>query len=603
MAAHQRIEALRMAAAPQPDSAADHNPGLRRRQVILELTFVVLLIAAAFVLRLWPLSKSHFWDEAVYLQNAEVICCGKTNYSELDSRPPLLSLVLASVFLLWHHVYAASIVTAFLNALGPVLLYAGGREIVGRIPAAMAAMLLAFLPFFVGVFPAGFASDDTGNSLLSDSPALTLILLSFWLLLGSLRKQTDVRFACCGSVLALAVLMRFASLSSVGVLSLLVFAANRWWRAALACAAGFAAGIGPYLCWSRLRYGGFFTTFRNGWAYLQGREESPLYYVKNFGNIFSWITVAGLAMWMGNWAWEKWRQRESHHMNAIQPTSGRNSMRLQAFICLWAVALLAFFSALRHKEPRYVMPVAPPLFLLAASGLSVLLKGRRRVAQVGGSVLLAGTLTFTFLPVRERFESPFIDDEVSEEMQVSDFLNHSVPSSTVLYSNFNYPVFAYYTNLPIHRLQERGPALYEGLDRLPGDGILIAYKPNDVIGDPRLEWLDSNLHFRRFREFPSLVLYEYRVRFYTIGARPAGPLVVSGPSAGNSDKGHSPLTLATNRTTVFMELPSPHGKTANFNSEFFKIRLCERRTISFNRVTIHRLQKTGIVRRSLPNSK
>jgi len=133
-----------------------------------------LLIATGFVLRLWPLSKARFWDEAVYLQNAEVICCGKANYSELDSRPPLLSLIFAGVFLLWHHVYAASIATALLNALGPALLYASGRVIVGRASAAIAAMLLAFSPFFVGVFPSGFASDDTGNSLISDSPTFDL---------------------------------------------------------------------------------------------------------------------------------------------------------------------------------------------------------------------------------------------------------------------------------------------------------------------------------------------------------------------------------------------------------------------------------------------
>jgi hypothetical protein len=40
----------------------------------------------------------HFWDEAVYLQNPEVICCGKHNFSELNFRPPLLSLIFAAVF-------------------------------------------------------------------------------------------------------------------------------------------------------------------------------------------------------------------------------------------------------------------------------------------------------------------------------------------------------------------------------------------------------------------------------------------------------------------------------------------------------------------------
>src|SRR5260370_9286716 len=104
-----------MVVASQLDPAAPHDWVSHRRQLFLECAFVFLLIAAAFVLRLWPLSRTHFWDETVYLQNAEVICCGKANYSELDSRPPLLSLIFASVFLLWHPGYAASISTAFLN--------------------------------------------------------------------------------------------------------------------------------------------------------------------------------------------------------------------------------------------------------------------------------------------------------------------------------------------------------------------------------------------------------------------------------------------------------------------------------------------------------
>ncbi len=487
------------------------SDGSHRRQVILESTFVVLLIAAAFVLRLWGLSKVHFWDEAAYLQNAEVICCGKTNFSELDFRPPLLSLIFAAAFLLWHHIYTADIVTALLNALGPALLYVSGRVVVGRLPAAIASLLLAFSPFFVGVFPKGFDSDNTGNSLLSDSPALTIILIAFWLLLRALRHQSDPRFACAGFVLALAVLMRFASLSSIGVLSLLVLAADRWWRAALACGAGFFAGMGPYLFWSRVRFGGFFETFRRGWEYFQGTRESLLFYLKNFGNIFSWITVAGLAIWVGRWAWDMWkRKRDDPRANLAERELKERRRGLEAFLWLWAAILLVFFSALGHQEPRYAMPLAPPLFLLAGSGLSVLLTGRQTTARVIGTVLVAGALAYTFLPVRERFESPFVNYSISEEMQVSDFLNHNIPPGTVLYSNFNYPLFGYYTNLPVYELPETGPALYQTLNHLPGDGILIAYKKEEIVPDPRPEWLNSNPHFRPFREFPSLVLYEYR---------------------------------------------------------------------------------------------
>src|ERR1041385_7650304 len=93
------------------------------RRLPIEAVLLFLLVAAAFIVRLWPVWKVHFWDEAVYLQNAEVICCGKLNYSELDSRPPLLSLLFAGAFKLWHSAYAASILTAALNALGPLVLY------------------------------------------------------------------------------------------------------------------------------------------------------------------------------------------------------------------------------------------------------------------------------------------------------------------------------------------------------------------------------------------------------------------------------------------------------------------------------------------------
>ncbi len=477
-----------------------------RHRVLLGITFIAALFSAAFVVRVWPLSKVHFWDEAVYLQNAEVLCCGKTNYSELDSRPPLLSLIFAAVFRVWHSVYAADIVTAMLNAAGPVLLYICGRRIVGRVGAAIAALLMAFTPFFVGVFPSGFESDNTGNSLLTDAPALTIILLAFWAFLGARRRENNVRFAGAGFVLGLAVLMRFASLSTAGILALLVFAATRWWKAALATTLGFLLAIVPYLCWSRVQYEGFFVTFQRGWQYYQGARESPLFFLRNFGVIFSWITLAGLLLWLVRWVWER-RRTSAGHVDAIPDPTQR---KLQAFLWLWALALLVFFTAMPHQEPRYAMPLGPPLFLLAGSGLSVLLNFRRPVARFLGAAVLSAALVYTFLPLRSIFEAPFISRGASEEMQVADFLDHNLPPGTVLYSNFNYPLFGYYSHLPVHELPEAGPALYRALEHLPGDGILIAYKKKEIAPDPRPEWLNSHPEFRPWREFPSIVLYQYR---------------------------------------------------------------------------------------------
>jgi 4-amino-4-deoxy-L-arabinose transferase-like glycosyltransferase len=495
-----------------PSPSNGHNS--RRRQVILWSAFLFLLVAAGFLVRIWGLSKMHFWDEAVYLQNAEVICCGKVNYSELDSRPPLLSLFFVFIYQFWHHIYAACIGTALLNALGPAFLFLSGRRIVGKISAAIASLLLAFLPFLVGIIPAGFTSDNTGNSLLSDCPALTLILLALWLVLRALEKQTSLRFASAGFVMALAVLMRFASLSTVGMISLLVLTAHRRWRSAGACGIGFALGIAPYLCWSRLRYGGFLTTFRSGWLNFDGPEESPLFYLRNFANVFGWITVAGLALWIGSFAFERWKLRQrGSSVDSDGGAAEDGSQWLKGFLWLWAAAIFVCFSLLSHKEPRYILPLAPPLLLLAGSGLSVLVKGRGRGLRIAGSVVLACALGFAFLPTFQIFDTPFFDNGPNDEITVSDYLTHNLPPSTVLYSTDNYPVFAYFTNLKVTPVLGTGDNLYQTLDHLREDGIFIAYKDDDAADGPRLSWLDANPHYRRMREFPSLVLYSYRAKY------------------------------------------------------------------------------------------
>jgi hypothetical protein len=494
------------------DPIASHETFWRRREAILCSIFLFLLVGLAFLVRLWGLSKMHFWDETVYLQNAEVICCGKTNYSELASRPPLLSLFYALLFRFWHHIYAACIATDLVNAAGPALLFAAGRKIAGAIPAALAALLLAFLPFFVGVIPGNFDWDSTGNSLLSDCPALTLILLVFWLLLRALERETSLRFASAGVVMALAVLMRFPSLSSVGMIGLLTLMAKRRWRAVAACAGGFAIGFAPYLCWSRMAYGGFLTTLREGWSNFDGPGESPFYYLKIYGNTFAWITLAGLLLWIANRAWEIWKGKGTDHRDGPDASAaGGNARKLEWFLWLWAVVLLVFFSTMHHKEPRYAIPLAPPLFLLAGIGLSTLVKGRGKALRVAGIAVLAGGLAYAFLPtIQMIFQTPFLDEEVNDTMQASEYLDHNLPPATILYATVDYPDFAYYSNLKISPVTGAGAELYKALEHLSADGVYVAYKDSDKVGGPRLDWLDANPHFQRFYEFPSLVLYHYR---------------------------------------------------------------------------------------------
>jgi len=470
------------------------------RHLLLEFFVILFIFAGAFTFRAWPLTKIHYWDEAVYLQDAEVICCGKTNYSDLDSRPPLISLMFAAVFLVWHHVYAAEVVTALVNALGVVFLYLAGRMVVGRIGAGIAALLLGFGPFFVSAFPPWFDSDNTGNSLLTDSPALTLLIFSFWLLSQALRRPRLWRFVVIGFVFALACLMRFACLSNVAVLGLLILTTDHWWKNLLASLAGFFLGFGPYLIWSRFTYGGFFETLRRGYQYYEGARQSPLFYVQNFGTMFGWITAAGLLLWIVRFV----RDRKANDIAEGLPRW------LPYYSWLWLGLGIVIFFAMRHQEPRYAMPWAPPLFLLAGSGLSWLVSSQRKSARILGTTVVATALLITFLPDRERFATPFIDQSVTEEMEVAAYLDQTLPHDTVVYSNFNYPLFGYYTHLKVRELPEQGPKLYDALAQLPSDGVLVAYTDPDIVPDPKPEWLLANPHFQPFKEFPTMTLYWYR---------------------------------------------------------------------------------------------
>jgi 4-amino-4-deoxy-L-arabinose transferase-like glycosyltransferase len=444
----------------------------------------------------------HFWDETVYLQNAEVICCGKHNYSELSSRPPLLSLLYAGSFLLWHHDYIASLLVAGLNALGPLFLFWAGKRLAGRTAGGLSALLLAFSPFFA----------KTGNSLLTDNPALTLILISFCLLLKGLATDKQPWFALAGFLTALAGLMRFTSLITVFVFPLYLVWPRKRWESAGLFALGVALGFGPYLLWSRFKYGSLLFTLQEARRNVGGSIEPWSFYIHNFGTIFPWLSLAGVGLWVVAWLlYGSDTPTRGAAQSAPSQGSGEIVPRAASDLTLvwWVLIVLTYFSALPHKELRYLIPLAAPWFLLSGRGLAVLTTGQSKLKYAAGIAILGLTLGYSFAPIVTKFKSPLIEPYISEEKRAADYLNEvDAKRPGALYLNYNYPVFAYYTNLPIRILVEEGMDFYRDFPgNMPSDGYLILYK--DLQKEPRPIWADVNPHFRRLREYPSLVVYEY----------------------------------------------------------------------------------------------
>ncbi len=493
---------------PSPNRAASFLAELSDNSLLVPV-LLLLLFAAAFLIRVWGLSYFHYWDEMVYLQNAKVICCGKTNYSELSFRPPLLSLIFAAAFLIRDHMFSACVAAAALNALAPVLLFLSGQRIVGRLAAALGSILLAFGPFFVGVFPAGFDSDDTGNSLLTDSPALTLLLLGLWLMLKALQRQRGWRFALAGFALSLAILMRFGSIPGVALLCLMPLATKHRWKSLGWTIAGVFAGLGPYLLWSRMTYGGFLATIREAWTHVEGPAPPFTFYLSNAPAIFTWMGVAGVLLAAGAGLAQLVRSRREAALTrrAMLPDA---PAALRGFLWLWLLLALLFFSTMQHKEPRYILPAAPPVLLLAGWGIAMLCRGGTTRLRALGSVAVGVGMLVVLLPSRSRFEGPFVVRAHPEEMDASAFLDSRFPAGTPVYMNFNYPAFAYFSDLRIRELPIGGPEVYRAIHDIPEGGLLIAYRQNES-GDPRVEVLDQDASLVPLKRYQTLTIYQ-RVR-------------------------------------------------------------------------------------------
>jgi 4-amino-4-deoxy-L-arabinose transferase-like glycosyltransferase len=478
---------------------ADRNIDWAR---VAEIAFLCALFALALLVRLWPIWRVHFWDETVYLQNAEVICCGKNNYSELSSRPILLSLLYAGLFQAWHSVYAASLLVAVLNALGPLLLYRAGRTLHGRWAGIIAALLLAFSPSFA----------QWGNTLLTDSPALTLTLLAFCLLLKAVDDDSMLGLAEAGFVTGLSGLMRFTALITIFVYPFYLLRRDRFLQRAMWFGVGLALSLGPYVLWSRLTYGSFLGTLWLAIANVGGSAEPRLYYLQHFGEVFPWITVVGVILWFVAWLQDSlvtWKREGEEFVIRIGRRAAARHLASDAILWGWALLVLVYFSHLPHKELRYIAPLAIPWLLLAGRGLAILTRGhtwRTRALGLGVLVLVLG---YSFAPLRERFRVPLISPYISEEKVVADYLNQHAEPTGLLYCNFNCPVFGYYTWLKVDVLWPVDMSFYNAFpDNMPKDGYLIIYR--QLQEEPTVAWADGDPHFRRMEEFPSLVVYTYR---------------------------------------------------------------------------------------------
>ena len=334
----------------------------------------ILLVAAVvrFVTIIRP--GVLWWDETIYLGMGKYLFSGGVlGYWEMF-RPPVFPVIMGLGWWVGLPIIVWGKIVEFVAALGVVYLtYRLGErlhEYAGLVAAAMVAIAPVFISF--------------GNKLLTGSLSTGFVLLGVWLLMQK-------RWYWSGLLLGIAFLTRF--IHNLTVLAIAAGVVLAW------LLSGWRQGFGVFVRKSVLLLAGFFTTFLPYAIFSFIRYQNPLgpliegsrvftqynNFVYDFGN---WFYVAGifkqnplffLAI-LGVVLFMVWRRYRDERWNSI---------------VFPAVALLAYFLIVAHKEVRFLIPALPFLAILAGVAIVWLLSlAKNKYVIVGG---VAGVIIFSLL--------------------------------------------------------------------------------------------------------------------------------------------------------------------------------------------------------------
>lgn len=443
------------------------------------IIILILICVISFLAILLPLEYAHYWDETVYLNHAETISSGKTNYSEISSRPPFLSILIAGTYFIKKHIFSANILVAILGVMGVFFLYLLGKEIYNEKVGLIAAALLAFNLFII----------QQAHFIHTDVPSITFITMALYFFM----KKKKINQIISGLFFAISILTRFTSMIVLLILIIYILFINKF-KIIKSIKENYLLGVGvligllPYFIWAQIKFGFFLSPFILANLGVMHSHEPIYFYIINFLKIFPVFICLGLILWGVNF---------------------KTKITEEYLFIFWILLFTLYLSLTPHKEIRYLIPIAAPVFLLSANGFSKALDCCKKYKNAIIFLFLI-LITIYILPALNFINTPIINYAKSEEMELSEFLiEQNESKDLVLYSNFNYPVFAYYTNIETIRLDNFNNKFYDTYSQtMIKPGMLIIYKYID--SPPSKSWIeDKPNNLKKIKETENIIVYKY----------------------------------------------------------------------------------------------
>lgn len=458
----------------------------KKRAIII---FLIIIILLAFFIRLFPLRIFHWWDETVYLQNAETIFSGRTNYDEFSFRPPLLSIIFAGVFFLWHSAITASIVVALICTLAMIFVFLIGKKMYNVETGVIAALITGFAPFIV----------LSSNFLLTDVPSMALLAISFYF---GLFKEKNKLFLS-GIFASLAILMKFTAILFIPVMLLHLIIKRRKTKEVLIWLVGAIIIAAPYLIWVQVAYGNFLHTFVLGSRMVSDDNRMPQnFYIQKIPFAFTYLVPLGLILF----AIASLKKIENKEYELLKKES---------ILLVWCIIFLAYLSFNPHKELRYILPIAPPIILLASTGFVQFHKNINKLGKYVIYILVIFALVYTANSQMPFIKSTIntshlklIDSSKSPEIIVSEYIVNDLKFRGTIVTAETWPVFAYYTNLKTVTFLPYDNSFYSDYKTLMDKNTLVIIK-RDSVKNPQISWFNKNKDFKLVKNFDDIYIYQY----------------------------------------------------------------------------------------------
>ncbi len=309
--------------------------------------WLVLTMLVAMAVRLVNLNSSGFnSDEAVYAGQAASLAGNPLYTSQFPvfrAHPLFLPVLISPLFGSGTHDVIARVLVAFLGVATVFVVFLIGRELFGSKTGVLAALILALMPYHVGVT----------RQLLLDGPAVLCITLAFWMFARFVRTKGTDWLLASAATMGLAVLTKETSVIVAGAFVVFIIVSSEIRRPVrtlvLFCGVVAAVSITFPLVMS---VAGRSSTGSNylAWQLARTSNHDATFYLTVIPASMGWLVVlaAGVALlFRVNRTW-----------------------RALLLVC-WILVPLAAFEIYPLKGFQYLLPVAPAMAVLAARGLMV----------------------------------------------------------------------------------------------------------------------------------------------------------------------------------------------------------------------------------------